>query len=132
MSLRALAVVLAVAPLWWPAAAAAETAAARSPASLLEVIEGDGSAAERKAAIDELIGHPTVTVKALRAFAEREHASTADQRRAVLRKIGAAVPDKKGKFKNPKRQKASEKKANDQFDWMPKLLELAPSSAAVR
>jgi tetratricopeptide (TPR) repeat protein len=67
-------------------------------------------------------------VPALGAALGRARTSTVEERRAVLRAIGAAVPDADGKFAQPKRQQTSEIKADDEVDWLATLVTLDPST----
>jgi hypothetical protein len=90
-------------------------------AALLWRIAGASSAAERTKAAAELTALSPMPVEALNKFLQRERKSTDAARRAVLESIGADVPDAKGKFSTPRRQTDQEEKANDEFDWYPKL-----------
>jgi len=79
---------------------------------------------DRKAAIAELEKIAPHAVEALGEWLARPHATDVDTRRAALVLIDAAVPDPKGKFPERKRQSAKEMKADDEIDWLAKLLEL--------
>lgn len=65
----------------------------------------------------------------LKAFLARAHTSTTADRTAVLSGIGAAVPDEEGKFEQPGRLSAKERKAMDELDWLADLAPLPPSPA---
>jgi tetratricopeptide (TPR) repeat protein len=54
----------------------------------------------------------------------RAHASTVVDRRKALEKIKAAVPDKSGHFVTPQRKDAKQEQADDDLDWLAKLVEL--------
>jgi hypothetical protein len=64
-------------------------------------------------------------VTALQQFLTRQHASSEEERRDVLREIKASVPDKSGKFSNPGRQSSDKNKADDELDWLAELSRLA-------
>lgn len=89
-----------------------------------------GSAEERLAAAAKLQELAPRLVAPLGAALERPHQATADERRAVLRAIDAAVPDASGKFAQPKRQQTAEIKADDKLDWMAALVKLGPDTPA--
>lgn len=90
----------------------------------VEILKRIEAGPDRKAAIEELNKIAPHTVETLGEWLARTHATDVETRRAVLMKIDAAVPDKKGKFPERKRQTASEMKADDEIDWLAKLLEL--------
>ncbi len=93
---------------------------------LLTAIEaGQGDRAAATAALSPLAGHE---VKAFAAFLARTRSSSVDERRAVLRKIKASVPDPSGKFETPKRQAAEQIRADDEFDWLAALATLDPAT----
>ena len=98
----------------------ASIASAATPKELLAKIEKDPAA--RKAAIEELdkIGG----VDDIAAYLARTHTASVEDRRKVLEAISAAVPDEKGRFKQPERKTAQEEKADDDLDWAAKLAEL--------
>ncbi len=95
--------------------------------SLLETILREPEATKRKAAIDELMSLAPTSLGALDAWLQRPHGATVDDRRAVLAAIEAQVPDATGKFATPQRQTGNERKADDDLDWLPKLLALDPA-----
>ncbi len=70
------------------------------------------------------------TLAALAARLQRPRSASLELRRAVLEAIEAAVPDASGKFSQPKRQKSTELRANDEVDWLPALIALAPEAVA--
>ena len=92
--------------------------------AILKRIEAGPTTAERKAAIAELNEVAPHAVDALGEYLVRPHQHDTEVRRAVLTQIDAAVPDKKGRFPERKRQTAKEMKADDEIDWLAKLLEL--------
>ena len=106
----------------------AQDAAAKA---LLDKIVATPDAAARKAAIDELMKLAPQAIGALDAWLARPHATSADERRAVLQQIEAQVPDKSGKFATPARQTGNERKADDDLDWLPKLLALPADTAGL-
>ena len=107
-----------------PRAAHADDAA--RVGELLTAIEsGQGDRPQQLAALTPLA---TREVPAFAAFLARARASSVEQRRAVLRKIKASVPDKSGKFETPKRQEKDQIRADDEFDWLPALSALDPST----
>ncbi|MGE0872885.1 MAG: hypothetical protein AB7P03_30295, partial [Kofleriaceae bacterium] len=70
-------------------------------------------------------------IEAIGEWLVRPHATDVEVRRAVLAAIEASVPDKDGRFAAPRRQTAKEKQANDDLDWLPKLLALDPAMPGV-
>lgn len=108
-----------------PTAAADE---AELDAALAELTGGAGPARlESAKKVAELAPR---TLGALAARLKRQRASSLELRRAVLQAIEAAVPDASGKFSQPKRQKSTELRANDEVDWLPALVALSPEAVA--
>ncbi len=103
---------------------------AKATAILQKIVAGPDSAA-RRAAIAELMAVAPQTVEVLGEWLARTHAVDADTRRLALVQIDAAVPDKKGKFPDRTRQTAKEQKADDEIDWLTKLLEIDPATPGV-
>jgi tetratricopeptide (TPR) repeat protein len=99
--------------------------------AILNKIVAGKSSAERKAAIEELTKIAPNAVDAIGEWLVRPHTSSVEDRRAVLKEISASVPDKSGKFATPPRQEGKERKADDEVDWLPKLLDLDPSMPGV-
>ena len=98
---------------------------------ILKKIEAGPKSADRKSAIEELDKIAPHAVEAIGEWLARPHTTDVDTRRAALVAIDAAVPDKKGKFPERKRQTAKEMKADDEIDWLAKLLELDPATPGV-
>ncbi|HWO18192.1 MAG TPA: hypothetical protein VNO30_05430 [Kofleriaceae bacterium] len=94
---------------------------AKVTAVLGTIVTGPDAAA-RKAAIDELGKLAPTTVEALGEWVLRPHQTEQADRRKVLAAIGAAVPDKTGKFAPPI-QTGKQRKADDEVDWQKALLE---------
>ncbi len=69
-------------------------------------------------------------IPALEEHLKRNHKSSEATRRQILSSVGAAVPDKTGRFKNPKRQTEASKKKADEFDWIERLAKM-PSKAGL-
>lgn len=121
-----------------PAPAKVEPAPAPAPAprvpgpddaaavAALEKIVAGPDAAARRAAIDELGKLAPRAVEAIGEWIVRPHEHDLAARRAVLASINAAVPDKSGRFAPPPRQTNKERKADDEVDWLPALLEADP------
>ncbi len=103
---------------------------AQVQALLAKIVSGPDSGS-RKAAIAELTKLAPAAIGAIDEWLARPHASTVEDRRAVLSAIKASVPDKTGKFATPERQSGSERKADDEVDWLPQLLELDPAMPGV-
>ena len=80
-----------------------------------------------KAAVAELNELAATKIDELGTFLERPHATTPDERRAVLNAINAEVPDEKGRFVAV-RKSAKEEKADDDLDWLPELQQLDPAT----
>lgn len=99
--------------------------------AILDKIVAGKSSAERTAAIEELHKVAPTAIDAIGEWLVRAHTSTVEQRREVLTSIEADVPDKSGRFKTPPRQEGKQRKANDEVDWLPKLLALDPAMAGV-
>ena len=93
-------------------------------AKATEILKRIEAGPDRKAAIDELVKIAPHAVEALGEWLARPHATDMDTRRTALVAIDAAVPDKNGRFPERKRQTAKEMKADDEIDWLAKLLEL--------
>jgi hypothetical protein len=98
---------------------------AKAVAILGRIVAGP-DAATRKTAIAELTEIAPSTIEAIAEWLQREQRADVAERRAVLDAIKAAVPDKTGKFSQPKRQTGKEKKADDEVDWQAELLALDP------
>jgi tetratricopeptide (TPR) repeat protein len=96
---------------------------AKVTSALDKIVAGPDRAA-REAAIKELTTLAPNAIDAIAEWLARPHTASIEDRRAVLREIKAQVPDKTGKFNTPERQNAKERKADDDLDWQPKLLEL--------
>nr|MDQ3368540.1 hypothetical protein [Myxococcota bacterium] len=96
---------------------------AAATALLAKIVAGPDAAA-RKAAIAELAKLAPHAVEGLGAWLARTHTTDLDTRRLALVAIDAAVPDAKGRFPDRQRQTAKEQKADDEIDWLKKLLEI--------
>ncbi|MBA3453387.1 MAG: hypothetical protein H0T42_09880 [Deltaproteobacteria bacterium] len=92
--------------------------------ALLEKIVAGPDRAARTAAITELTKIAPTAIREIDEWLARPHAASVEERRAVLSTINASVPDAKGKFKGPERTTGKERKADDDVDWLVKLLEL--------
>ncbi|MBA3463117.1 MAG: hypothetical protein H0T46_24385 [Deltaproteobacteria bacterium] len=103
---------------------------AKAKAALEKIVAGPDRAA-REAAIKELTALAPNAIDTIGEWLARPHTASIEERRAVLNEIKAQVPDKTGKFSTPQRQNAKERKADDDLDWQPKLLELDPSMPGV-
>ena len=106
--------------------AAAKNTDAEQAQALLATLEQSTSKDERLAAAARLAELGGRVVDQLAAFLARPHATTPDERRAVLAQINASVPDAKGRFQSPGREKATQIRADDEFDWLALLVELPP------
>jgi hypothetical protein len=98
---------------------------AKAAAILARIVAGPDSAT-RKTAIAELTEIAPNTIEAIAEWLQREQRADVEVRREVLNAITAAVPDKSGRFSQPKRQTGKEKKADDEVDWQAELLALDP------
>lgn len=94
--------------------------------ALLDTLSTSASKDERVAAAAKLAEIGGRVIAPLGEFLKRPHETTPDQRRALLRAIKASVPDKNGTFQSPGREKASQIRADDEFDWFAALVELPP------
>jgi tetratricopeptide (TPR) repeat protein len=103
---------------------------AKAKAILDKIVAGPDNAT-RKAAIAELEQIAPSAIETIGEWLVRPRTvADPDPRRAVLLSIEAAVPDKDGKFK-ALRQSSLEKRADDKFDWLPKLLALDAATPAL-
>lgn len=109
-----------------PATSAAD--AAELDAVLTALATGVGSA--RLESAKKLTELAPRTLAALAARLARPRTASVELRRAVLEAIDAAVPDASGKFSQPKRQKSTELRANDEVDWLTALIGLTPEAIA--
>ncbi|HEY4179229.1 MAG TPA: hypothetical protein VGM90_20440 [Kofleriaceae bacterium] len=109
-----------------PAAAGTDDAKATE---ILQRIAKGPDANARKAAIKELDAIAPTAVEGIGAWLAKEHATSVDDRRTVLVAIKALVPDKKGRFDVPARASGKELQADDDLDWMAKLLDQPDSPA---
>jgi len=105
--------------------ARADDDAARVTELLTAIEAGQG---DRAASTAALLPLATREVPAFAAFLARTRASSIDERRGVLRKIKASIPDSTGKFETPKRQKAEQIRADDEFDWLAALATVDPAT----
>ena len=95
---------------------------AQAKALLEKIVSGDRAA--RTAAIAELTKIAPTATHGIDEWLARSHTASLEDRRAVLAAINASVPDKTGKFKGPERQSGKERQADDDVNWLVKLLEL--------
>ncbi len=103
---------------------------AKAVAILERIVTGPDSATRQKA-IDELNAIAPTAIEAIGEWLVRPHTSTVQERRDALAMIEAQVPDKDGRFKAPDRKSNKELKADDELDWLKKLLELDPATPGV-
>ncbi len=112
-----------------PATPASVAADARATVDeLLAKIAAPGPAEPRLLAAEKLRERSPRLVPALAAALARARGTSADDRRAVLRAIDAAVPDASGKFSRPGREKASDIKKDDELDWLAALMKVGPDT----
>ena len=88
---------------------------------------------DRAQALAALMPLAVREVPAFAAFLARDRAggATVDERRALLRKIKASVPDASGKFETPKRMKAEAIREDDEFDWLAALAQVDPAATGL-
>lgn len=98
--------------------------------ALLDKIIAGPDTAARKAAIDELTKLAPTAIAAIDEWLARPHQASIEERRDVLAAIDADVPDKSGRFR-AKRESNKERQANEEVDWLPKLLALDPAMPGV-
>jgi tetratricopeptide (TPR) repeat protein len=91
---------------------------AKVQAILDRVAKGD------KAALKDLDAIAVTNFEDIGNFLTRPHATTLEERRALLTSINAQVPDEKGRFVAPQRKTAKEEKADDNLDWLAELQKL--------
>lgn len=113
-----------------PVAASADEppvpAASPELTKLLETLRSETDPNSRLDAAKKLTELDPIPLEALRRHLNRRRASSDKERRKVLRKIKAEVPDHKGKFRRRKyrRKKAKRVQAADKFDWLAELVKL--------
>jgi hypothetical protein len=90
----------------------------------LEALSKTTSADERTQLAEDLAKSSRDHVEALAKYLGRTRTSTDGDRRAVLGKIDADVPDKTGKFRTPKRMTKEERARRDNLDWLANLIKL--------
>lgn len=111
-----------------PAAVAPKAAKAHvDVAGLISALEGASAEAERVKLAEEIIALRPAPIEALEAHLKRNRKSSDDERRAVLKDAGAAVPDSKGRFKTPGRETKKVEKSNDDFDWLAAIAKISKS-----
>ena len=91
--------------------------------SLLDAVV-EGPMAERERALAELEDVAPSAIPAIEAFLTRQRRASDGERRAVLGRISAAVPDEDGRFRSPGRESAQQIRDDDDFDWLAHLSEL--------
>jgi len=102
---------------------------AQTAKALLDRLASSSSKEERLKAAADLSAIGGRVIDELAAFLARPHATTPDQRRAVLIRIKASVPDAKGNFASPGREQKEKIRADDAFDWLALLAALPPDPA---
>jgi tetratricopeptide (TPR) repeat protein len=103
---------------------------AKAVAILERIVTGPDTAARQKA-IEELNAIAPTAIEAIGEWLVRPHTSTVQERRDALASIEAQVPDKDGRFKAPARKSNKELQADDDLDWLKKLLEQDPATPGV-
>jgi tetratricopeptide (TPR) repeat protein len=93
--------------------------------ALIETLRTAKDPSARAEAAKKLAALDPIPVDALVAHLKRKRSSTDKQRRRVLRKIHAEVPDHRGKFRTPGRRSKKQIERADKLDWLAKLLELS-------
>jgi tetratricopeptide (TPR) repeat protein len=82
---------------------------------------GDGDKEERLARVEELSAIAPTPIETLRTFLARERKTPVEDRRAVLESINADLPDEKGRFRSPGREKPEDLEAAEKLDWAAEL-----------
>ncbi|MGE0396894.1 MAG: hypothetical protein AB7T06_09270 [Kofleriaceae bacterium] len=100
---------------------------AKAVAILDRIVKGPDTATRAKA-IEELNAIAPTAIEAIGEWIVRPHAASEQERRDALALIEAQVPDKDGRFKTPDRKTKKEMTADDEVDWLKKLLELDPAT----
>lgn len=98
-----------------------------APALLKELAKATTSA-QRISLAEKLAALGPSIMPELKTHLKRKRKSSEASRRSVLAATDAAVPDKTGRFKIPKRIKKSTQKKNDNFDWLAVMGKLSPRS----
>ena len=86
---------------------------------------------QRRSAAETVQKLGAESVPQLVAALQRKRQSTDSQRRTVLKRIRAAVPNKKGRFRTPGRNTSQKQQQRDQYDWLPKLFALTGEEPAL-
>lgn len=119
-------IVTGLLPILLTAPALAESNAETQAEALLQrAATADDGEARLQASV-ELAALGAAAIPAIEKFLARTRTSEDAERRAVLKAIKADLPDKKGRFRTPKRGKDATNSGDD-FDW---LKELAKSDAS--
>jgi tetratricopeptide (TPR) repeat protein len=103
-----------------PARADTDTDAHKALALLEQVATAPGGDARAAAATELATLAPHVRAT-LVTFLKRTRKHTVEERRLVLEAIGASVPNEKGQFVTPTREKEKEIRATEDLDWMAEL-----------
>ena len=79
-----------------------------------------------EATVKELVALDPQPIEFYREYLARQHTSTPDERRTLLRSVGADVPDATGKFTQADvRLTKDQKIADENFDWLANIAKLA-------
>ncbi len=106
-----------------PGVSSGETAA-----DVLQQLSKARTAAERISLAEQLASLGPSAISDLKEHLQRSRKSSESSRRSVLGATGAAVPDKTGRFKIPKRISSKTQKKNDDFDWLAAIGKLSSRS----
>lgn len=101
---------------------------AAQAAKLLEKIRKGSTPDQRIEAASQLLALRPAPFDFYKKELERERESSDAERRAVLAKTNAEVPDENGRFATPQRETKKSEKQKDEYDWLADLSALSDSS----
>lgn len=99
--------------------------------ALLEQVAKAPTADARLAAAKSLAELAPHAIEPLGVFLARTRTTTVEDRRIALQAIGAQVPDKKGTFATPNREKDKQMRAGDDLDWLAALVKADLTSPVI-
>ncbi len=103
-------------------------ASGETAADVLQQLSKARTAAERISLAEQLASLGRSSIGDLKKHLQRSRKSSESSRRSVLGATGAAVPDKTGRFRIPKRISSKTQKKNDDFDWLAAIAKLSSRS----
>lgn len=109
---------------------AAKGDAAALAGDILEELQAATTAEQRLAAAEKLAALRPAPLAFFTEKLQRTRSSSDAERRAVLAKTSAEVPDEKGRFATPQRETKKSERQKDEYDWLADLAKL-PAQAGL-